>query len=80
LNTSLSSRRVKQFIDAVLMVVGREESHVVDPMISDEFQQLITLCAITAHPRLANGGNAVVHIRIMVKESVAIAKNVPNAN
>jgi hypothetical protein len=50
LNTSLASRRVKQFVDSVLMVVCCEENHVVDPMISDEFQQLITLRAITAYP------------------------------
>ena len=32
------------------------------------------------HPQVANGGNVVVHTRILVKESVAIEKDVGTAN
>src|SRR5438552_2077062 len=64
LNASLATRRVKQFVNAVLVVVGREKDHVLNVMISDVFEQLITLRAIAAHPRLTTiAGNRRVGAR-----------------
>ena len=49
----LAGGRVEQFVDAVLMVVSRQEYDIGNPMLRDELQERITLCTIATHPRFA---------------------------
>src|SRR5262249_30873948 len=46
--------QVSQLIDAHQVVVRGEKDHMIDVVVSDEFEQLIALCPVTSIPMFAN--------------------------
>ena len=56
LGAQLAGRRVGHFVDTVLMVIGGEEDHVGDLVVSDELQQGVALSAVAADEGLTTVG------------------------
>src|SRR5262249_2497097 len=59
-----AGRGVSQFIDTVLMIVRREEDHIVNVVIGNEFQQRVAFSSISPYPRFASitGHRSIAHI------------------
>src|SRR6185369_8439266 len=56
LHFGLSARRVEEFVDAILVIVGAKEDHVEDAVVGDELEQIVPFGAVTTHVGFAAVG------------------------